>query len=566
MDIPKIVELRQKVKESPDNPEPLLELANLYLSAKCYAEALEYLEKAFDLAPNQPNLATSIGAVAVTMGDKEKALFYFEKAVNLAPDSVACHHNLGLLCSSLEKPREAEKSFLKIIELEPNNAQAHNDLAVMFSYQGKAPEAREHYLKAIELNPFFEKGLINYLEFCLEQRDFQNGFKAAEKYLNMNPNDTQVSEWRNRFEQLVATPPEDVNIQNVIDSIRDRSKQTATLKIAFFDSQNAFGKDIMAWLGRRHEVRMFAGNTVEEIKQLLEWADLAWFEWCDQLLIEAGKLPKSCPIVCRLHSYEAFTIMPNQVDWSKVDKLILVNNSVDQILNILHPRVSSERLIIPNGVDTGRFRIPEDKKYGKNICSVGYINYKKDPLLMLQCFKAIYDRDPECRFFIAGDYQDPRYKFYFDHMIPKLGLPVQFDGWVEDIPGYFRDKDFAISTSVFESFHYSIAEGMSAGLLPLVHNWPGSENVYPEEYRFNTAEECADLVQNLLGEDRHKLVKENRLYIMKNFSLNGQLRAIDQLLDDMNIQPKDVHAPVQRNRLLPETVAKSDNRPIKIWR
>jgi glycosyltransferase involved in cell wall biosynthesis/Flp pilus assembly protein TadD len=558
MDIPKIAELRQKVEQSPDKPELLLELANLYISAKCFKEALEQLEKAFEIVPEHPDLATNIAAIAVSLGDTEKALKYFEKAVEISPKSPVCHYNLGLIYTSIEKLDKAEEAFGKLIELEPENDQAYSDLAVVQSYRGKVEEAKKNFLKALELNPFYEKGLNNYLEFCLQQKDFKAGLEAANKYLELNPNEQKITEWQNRMEQLANTDSDNVDIDKIVSEINATPKETARLKIAFFDSQNAFGKDILKHFNLHHDVRLFQGNTVEDVKKLMEWADLAWFEWCDQLIIEATKLSKTCPIICRLHSYEAFTTMPDHVDWRKVDKLVMVNQSVEIVMSMLHPKCAADSIIIPNGVDTAKFKIPPDKKYGKNLCSVGYINYKKDPALLLQCFKAIHDRDPEFKFFLAGDYQDPRFKLYFDHLIPKLNIPVQFDGWVDDIPGYFKDKDFVISTSVFESFHYSIAEGMASGLMPLVHNWPGSENIYPEKYRFNTPDDCAELALSLMDQDRAKLAKDNRMYIMKNFSLTGQLKEIDNLISSMNIKPDTAEVITTRNKLLPDKVEKSD--------
>lgn len=558
MDIPKIVELRQKIDQSPNQPETILELANLYLSAKCYPEAMEQLERAFELVPNHCDLATDIGAMAVSLGDNEKARKYFENAVELAPESPVCHHNLALLYTSIEELDRAEKSFRKIIELDPDNERGYSDLAVVLSYQKKTADAIENFRRALEINPFYEKALGNLLEICFQEKEYKTGFEAAEKFLELNPNDQKTLEWRNKFEHLTADPEEKQNTSGISYRIPAVSKEKARLKIAFFDSQNAFGKDIASHFNLHHDMRIFQGNSVDNIRKLLEWADLAWFEWCDQLVIEATKLPRKCPIICRLHSYEAFTTMPDAVDWSKVDKLVMVNQSVDKVMSILHPNAMVPRVIIPNGVDTTKYRIPSNKKYGKNVCSVGYINYKKDPTLMLQCFKAMHELDPEFRFFIAGDYQDPRFKFYFDHLIPKLGIPVQFDGWIDNVPEYFRDKDFVISTSVFESFHYSIAEGMASGLMPLVHNWPGSENIYPEKYRFSTPEECAEIAINLFKEDRAQLAKENRLHIMKNFSLNGQLQEIDRLISDVNVKNKSVASPSRRNKILPDEVQKSD--------
>jgi glycosyltransferase involved in cell wall biosynthesis len=221
--------------------------------------------------------------------------------------------------------------------------------------------------------------------------------------------------------------------------------------------------------------------------------------------------------------------MPAHVDWRKADKLILVNQNVAQVLDQLH-NIHVDREIIHNGVDLKRFTAPENKACGKKICSLGYINYKKNPALLLYCFKAIHNWDPEFKFYIAGQHQDPRIKIYMDHMLGRLDIPVYLENWIDDVPAYLRDKDFVISTSLFESFHYSIAEGMASGVLPLVHAWPGSENIYPPEYLFDTPEDCVRLLMRMSGSDRKKLAERNRGYIESNYSLERTIQGFNRVI------------------------------------
>jgi glycosyltransferase involved in cell wall biosynthesis len=263
--------------------------------------------------------------------------------------------------------------------------------------------------------------------------------------------------------------------------------------------------------------------------ELMDWADLAWFEWCDDLLIEAAKYPKKCPIVCRLHSYEAFTEMPAQVDWSKVDQLIFVNRSVEELVR---PQITGAVpwTVVHNGVDCDKFQIPPDKKYGKRIASVGYINYKKNPTLMLYCFKKIYEYDQEYSFHIAGAHQDARIKLYFEHFLKENSLPVTFYGWVNDMPKWYADKDYVISTSLFESFHYSIAEGMTSGLLPLIHNWYGAKYLYPPEYFYNDPDDCLKLLKKLENSNQHEEAEKNRQYITGRYNAADKFNQISWLL------------------------------------
>lgn len=60
----------------------------------------------------------------------------------------------------------------------------------------------------------------------------------------------------------------------------------------------------------------------------MQWADICWFEWCDELIAYGSKLElaREKKVICRLHSYEAFTDYINNVTWNSIDKLIVVEH------------------------------------------------------------------------------------------------------------------------------------------------------------------------------------------------------------------------------------------------
>ncbi|HKK20879.1 MAG TPA: glycosyltransferase family 4 protein, partial [candidate division Zixibacteria bacterium] len=334
-----------------------------------------------------------------------------------------------------------------------------------------------------------------------------------------------IAKWR---QKLQPEPVDNKSTKSVVpEGPTVESPAKRGKRIAVFASIDTFFNDIGEYLAEQNEVTKFEGQTLEEMQNILGSADLAWFEWCDQYLIEATKLPKLCPIICRLHSYEAFTDMPSKVDWRKVDLLIFVNRSVKDLFERqIKTPVSS--IVIHNAVDTDKFVIPRQKKFGRKIASVGYINYKKNPALLLYCFKKIHEYDPNYTLHIAGEHQDPRIQVYFEHFLKESPLPVYFDGWVDDMPRWYADKDFVISTSLFESFHYSIAEGMSCGLMPLIHNWYGAANLYPNEFLFNDPDGCLDLLLKLEREDRIKLAETNREFIKHRYSREDKMVEIDR--------------------------------------
>lgn len=304
-------------------------------------------------------------------------------------------------------------------------------------------------------------------------------------------------------------------------------------RIALFASNAAFLGDIQRMLEENNEVRLFKGGSRALMERDLEWCDLAWFEWCDEFLQAATTLPKRCPIVCRLHSFEAFTHHPENVDWTKVDGLMFVNESVRRLLL---DRVPSNlpTAVIPNGVDFERFPFPANKTYGKRVAYAGYLNFKKNPGFLLACFEALWRDDPELSFHIAGDYQGAHLQVFLEHMLPKLPFKVHMHGWVDDMPRWLADKDYIISSSYFESFHYAVAEGISVGLLPLVYNWPGSENCYPAEVRFDTLAECVEVMR------RHReapaplgRARALRDQLAQRFDVKSQLEATHTFLESV---------------------------------
>ena len=529
MDVQRASDLKTKISESPNDYSSYLELANIYVKAEQYRDAYNYLTKLVGKMPQSVDILSTTGAVAVRLEEYDEALEYLNRAAILSPMDKSIIHNIGLLHVAREELSEAEAVFRKLVEIDPCDAEGYNDLAVVLAHQKKSKEAKRAFEQAISNDPTFEKAYENVAEFCLEEKLYEDGLAAIEDYLERVPESPRLLRWRRAFRDLLETPGEKRHEDTGAARTMSPEYIPRGLKIAFFSSQDSFADPILRNLSASNDIKRFKGDSVSQIGELMQWADIAWFEWCDQLLIEATKLGKTCKIICRLHSYEAFTNMPAQVNWSKVDKLILVNQNVAQVLDQLHD-FQVDRKVIHNGVDLKKFTVPDSKIYGKKICSLGYINYKKNPGLLLYCFKAIHNWDPEFELFIAGQHQDPRIKIYMDHMLKRLDIPVHLEDWVDDVPAYLRDKDFVISTSLFESFHYSIAEGMASGVLPLVHAWPGSENIYPPEYLFDTPEDCVRLLMRIMGSDRENLAERNREYVESNYSLEKTIQGFNRVI------------------------------------
>lgn len=297
-------------------------------------------------------------------------------------------------------------------------------------------------------------------------------------------------------------------------------------KIAFFvkPGMDSFLGDIINGISSDYEVKKILVKSYKEIDQWMAWADISWFEWCDELVIYGSKLELANEkrIVCRLHSYEAFTDYHKKVNWDNVDKLVFVAEHIKK--NVLKKiNINDEKaVVIPNGINLNKFTYKERKK-GFNIAYVGYINYKKGPMLLLHAFKDIYDSDNEYKLYIAGQFQDERYVLYFNQMIEEMGLEknVFYEGWQNDINKWLEDKNYILCTSVLEGHPVGIMEAMARGLKPLIHNFVGCRDIYPEEYIWNTSNELVTLIEKDYGNPM-----EYRKFIEKNYSLEKQIEKI----------------------------------------
>ncbi len=313
-------------------------------------------------------------------------------------------------------------------------------------------------------------------------------------------------------------------------NIQSKKDYKPQQKVAFFvkDGMDSFLNDIINGLSEEYIVKKIIVNSYKQIDKGMEWADICWFEWCDDLM-EYGSTNKSAvknKIICRLHSYEAFDINLNKVNWSNIDRIIFVSKNIKDIVTDMYNIESNKSICIPTGIDTTKYKF-KNRKNGFNIAYVGYINYKKGPMLLLHTFKAIYDKDSRYKLYIAGEFQDYRYYLYFKQTIKELGMEknVIYEGWQDDLDKWLENKDYILCTSLLESQNISVMQAMLKGIKPIVHNFAGAKTIYKEKYIWNTIDEAVGMVI-----DKNYDSKEYSEFIINDYSKEKQINSIQVLL------------------------------------
>ena len=304
------------------------------------------------------------------------------------------------------------------------------------------------------------------------------------------------------------------------------------IKIAFFVGKNldSFLPDVISAYSSECETRKIVVTNLNQIEEEMEWSDICWFEWCDRLILYASRLPiaQSRKIICRLHSYEAFTGYPAQVNWSVVDRIVFVSPGIRNYTVSKYGVNPQKTRVIPNGIDLEKYSYKE-RNHGFRIAYAGYLNYKKGPMLLLHTFKAMFDRDSRYELHIAGTFQDIRYVLYFKQMSDEWGLGnhIFYCGWQNDLNHWLEDKDYILCTSVLESQNVSVMQAMAKGIKPIIHNFVGAAGVYPKKYLFNSISEAVDCLQGDYAS------AEYRKFIEEHYSLKKQKTGLKALLREI---------------------------------
>ncbi|MEZ5656088.1 MAG: hypothetical protein R3E04_09415 [Sphingobium sp.] len=102
----------------------------------------------------------------------------------------------------------------------------------------------------------------------------------------------------------------------------------------------------------------------------------------------------------------------------------------------------------------------------------------------------------------------------------KLSSAVSFQDWGNDVAHWYRDIDYILSPSDFESFHYALADGVLSGCYPLIWPWDESEVLYSGDWIVQDVADAVrriEVVRGMTKGDRELVLKNNRALVEKRY-------------------------------------------------
>lgn len=146
-----------------------------------YEQAINSIEKAISINPNNHLYYVNAGEFYKRKGDIEKAINYLQRSISINPDFPGSRYNLANIYKSIGYNKQAEQLFQEAIYLNPDDYQSYHNLGNLYYESNNFILAAENYFNALRLVPSDYKMMINLGNCFLEMK---NNFQAEYYYKN----------------------------------------------------------------------------------------------------------------------------------------------------------------------------------------------------------------------------------------------------------------------------------------------------------------------------------------------------------------------------------------------
>lgn len=279
-------------------------------------------------------------------------------------------------------------------------------------------------------------------------------------------------------------------------------------KLAIFDPNGRkFTADMEEWW-QSHGYEVKFDRYYDPV--LVNWADIIWFDTCDNNLKSAtmpdsslveewkqaqleGRAPIDVPwdmhdmdlsnkrIVVRPIDIEVWYGHQHNVDWGLVDNAIFIAPHIRDIVvnsGVLDGKGTTVS-VIPCAVNLDRWTYKE-RQPGYNIAWVCERWASKGVDYAIQLMARL---PKEYKLHALGIWHDYAWETaYHKDLIKHLGLEdriIFYEDHVPSLDEWLEDKNFLLSCGKKEAFGYSIAEAMAKGIKPIPHRFLGADDIWP---------------------------------------------------------------------------------------
>jgi len=465
----------------------------------------------------------------------------------MATQTESGNYQRGLQLAEAGKYQEGLNCIREHLRTEPHDIQALNDAGAILHCLGRTDDAITYLSRARDLNANSGEVLWNLVEAYLGGGQAS---EAAALFDNMERLGILNVDVLNRAATLLLDQgkkgqaievllrsfrlwPEQEILKPILDVVRSKRPKVAFLRCG--TSDDGVLADVCEFVQQRFVTEFHFGADARKVAELIQWSDIAWFDGGGEMAIEVSRRPRRKKTILSLRRCDVGERWAKQVQWENVDILVQIGSSdVEEALfgQVPDIRNRTRLVVVPNGINLDRYTFRRRMR-GKSLVCMGCLTMEANPAFLLQCMQKLHYIDPEYRLFFSGAFENPSLEQYVRYMVQTLGLTgvVSFEPHPGELNAWLSDKHFVVAGGIGENQVESLLAGMTCGLKPVVHNFPGADRLFPAQYLFNIAEQFCEQVLS------HDYQPESyRQFVQQRYPLQQQLGKVNGILTQLETE------------------------------
>lgn len=226
---------------------------------------------------------------------------------------------------------------------------------------------------------------------------------------------------------------------------------------------------------------------------------------------------------------------PPNIDLNFVEQILFVSDNVRKTAMEMFSWPAEKCTVIHNYVNDGLFNREKNETSEFTLAIVGIVPQRKRLDRAIDLLRSLRMVDKRWNLVIKGRLPH-EYSFmhaegrkqelvYFEKQYERLEIDhhlrgaVRFVDYTPSLAKWYKDVGYILSPSDFESFHYSIAEGVASGCVPIIWPWEGVTEFYLSEWVGGTPEELVEMTIDPNRKDVNVL-ESNKSFISKRYSMD----------------------------------------------
>ena len=252
-----------------DSSEELWHYRNLgkafYENPMTPHEAVEWFQKALELAPDSPRERLNYGLALLEFGQTEEGIAELEKVQQQAPEIPHTWFNLGIAYKRQGQFQRSREQFEQMGELVPDEPVSHYNLGILLRLEGEPDRALQHFATAARLDPNLAGPHYQLYTLYRLQGRGEEASRALEKFrqLKLQQVDTAVQEnleWSvyaeiyGQLDPLEPTSTTPLTLQ-FKDVLLEEKLEGEDPRLLVLDADGDGNLDLLGWT--RRQVRLY---------------------------------------------------------------------------------------------------------------------------------------------------------------------------------------------------------------------------------------------------------------------------------------------------------------------